>query len=338
MGTGLHGSNGIDPRVAVKIYELYALPKLIYGLDVADINKTQLRKLEEFHRGMLRSLQSLPSRTANEAVYLLAGSMPVEGYIHLRMLSLIGAISRSGNTTLAEVANRQCALKGIDSQSWFKKVEILLLMYGLPSTGTLLKDPVSKVRWKEQVKKAVTQSWSAKLRQDIPSLYMLNLTHTAVGHVHHCWSNVMPCVKDVRRAAILVKLLTGCYPTQEKLARWDSTGKVSPACVVCGTAVETTEHVLLWCPATHGARAKEMCSLAELVCQGTSRESWSRISSNDTYLMFLLLDSSHLIDAGLLSDDEPLIESLATSARRLCYSVHCSRAHLMEEMKKMQKK
>jgi hypothetical protein len=31
MNTGLHGSNGINPSVALRIYEAYVLPKLLWN-------------------------------------------------------------------------------------------------------------------------------------------------------------------------------------------------------------------------------------------------------------------------------------------------------------------
>jgi hypothetical protein len=39
MNTGLHGSNGINPSVALRIYEAYVLPKLLYGMVVLSLNQ-----------------------------------------------------------------------------------------------------------------------------------------------------------------------------------------------------------------------------------------------------------------------------------------------------------
>jgi hypothetical protein len=341
MGTGLHGANGVDPLTGVRIYELYALPKLLYGMDVAETNKTQLSSLEDLHRGILRALQSLPNRVANAAVYLLAGSMPVEGFIHTRKLSLIGAIARMDNSTLAEICLRQCSLKDVDSASWFKDTELLLLKYGLPTSRALFQDPVPKDKWKAQVRKAVSGFWTTSLLHDAQaktSLRWLNLQHVHVGVVHHCWWYVMPSVKDVRRAAVKVKMLTGTYPTQERLASWDSRGNVLPACPLCQSAVETLDHMLLWCPATHTSRCKELSTIAKAVQDRVGVCAWRIISSQDVYLMQLLLDSSHLVDAELLPVDSLLTELLELHSRRLCYTIHCRRAFLMEEILMKKKK
>jgi hypothetical protein len=166
MGTGLHGTNGLDPKTSIRIYQSYALPKLLYGLGVIKLNKTQLRMIEDFHRATLRALQSLPERTATQAVYLLSGVLPIEGLIHIRKLSLIGAIARLGNKVLSEVAVRQCGMKDMSSDSWFKDVELLLLRYGLPTTNVLLQDPVPKLRWKKLLKSAVHLHWTRRLSHE----------------------------------------------------------------------------------------------------------------------------------------------------------------------------
>jgi hypothetical protein len=49
MNTGLHGSNGINPSVALRIYEAYVLPKILYGMEVLSLNQKQLGILSKFH-------------------------------------------------------------------------------------------------------------------------------------------------------------------------------------------------------------------------------------------------------------------------------------------------
>jgi hypothetical protein len=337
MGTGLHGRNGVDPRTGICIYQAYALPKLLYGLDVNSITKTQLKSLEEFHLGMLRALQSLPERTATEAVYLLSGCLPVLGHVHMRKLSLVGAIARSEHTTLQTIAVRQCALKEVTSTSWFLETEMLLLKYELPTTRELLVNPVDKGKWKRQVKAAVLQHWSNKLRreasEDKSSLSHLNLQHTQIGSIHHIWRFLIPCMKDVRRAVLKAKFLTGSYATQERLSYF-SKGDLSSLCPVCQSAVEDVRHLLLWCPATHEARVEELAAINLAVCEQAGPEVWRAIANSGALLVQLILDSTTLMDQGLLPSGERLLETLEWHSRRLCYSVHCKRAHLLEMKKK----
>ena len=70
INTGVHGSNGLNPKVSYKIYQCYVLPRLLFGLEVLPLTVTQINILSKFHISNLRRFQSLPTRTATSAVYL----------------------------------------------------------------------------------------------------------------------------------------------------------------------------------------------------------------------------------------------------------------------------
>ena len=71
INTGVHGSNGLNPKVSYKIYQSYVVPRLLYGLEVLPLNNTQMNILSKFHLDNLKKFQSLPIRVATCAVYLL---------------------------------------------------------------------------------------------------------------------------------------------------------------------------------------------------------------------------------------------------------------------------
>ncbi|CAC5381559.1 unnamed protein product [Mytilus coruscus] len=91
MGSGCHGTNGLDPPTSYQIYKTYVIPRLIYGLEVLPLTRSDIEQLEKIHRKNLRPLQSLPERTANSAVLLLL-ALPIEAEIHKRALSLLLAL------------------------------------------------------------------------------------------------------------------------------------------------------------------------------------------------------------------------------------------------------
>ena len=78
MGSGMHGTNGIDPCTSYQIYTAYVLPRLLYGLELLPLKRKHVDQLEKFHRQSIRYMQSLPQRTSVSAVYLLIGALPVE--------------------------------------------------------------------------------------------------------------------------------------------------------------------------------------------------------------------------------------------------------------------
>ena len=60
------------------------MPRMIYGLEVIHLTKTQLDQLERYHLHKLRQSQALPQETASSAVYMLKGELPFEAEIHVR--------------------------------------------------------------------------------------------------------------------------------------------------------------------------------------------------------------------------------------------------------------
>ena len=77
MGTGLHGENGGNPRVSLSLWSTYVLPRLTYGLDVLTLSKSEVQKLNQFHKKFLKQVMHLQERTAYSAVYLLSGQLPL---------------------------------------------------------------------------------------------------------------------------------------------------------------------------------------------------------------------------------------------------------------------
>ena len=130
MNTGLHGSNGINPSVALRIYEAYVLPKLLYGMEVLSLNQKQLGILSKFHIDNLRKFQSLPIRTATAVIYLLIGAMPIEAEIHKRQISFLHNILNFNNDNIRALTDRQLIMNV--KQSFFCRASATLEMYNLP--------------------------------------------------------------------------------------------------------------------------------------------------------------------------------------------------------------
>ena len=100
MNTGLHGSNGLNPKTSYIIYRSYVLPRLLYGLEVLTLTKGQLEQLSKYHIQTLRNIQSLPQHTSTAAVLMLLGALPFEAELHKRRLSLVHSVIHSENQSL----------------------------------------------------------------------------------------------------------------------------------------------------------------------------------------------------------------------------------------------
>ena len=131
-GVGLHGNSGLDPGASVKLISTYVTPWLLYGLDSVKLAKKDIAALDAFYKQLLKRIQGLPDNTANEAVYLLLGAVPVEAIIHIKVLTLFGAISRlEGHHPLRQLALHQLAIKDEKSKSWFVYVAGIASKYDI---------------------------------------------------------------------------------------------------------------------------------------------------------------------------------------------------------------
>ena len=78
----------------------------VYGLEVTKLKTTEITKLENFQRKMLRQLQFLPDSPSlsNAAIYGLLGVKPVTASIDTASLLLLGEIAGSSGSLEYEIA------------------------------------------------------------------------------------------------------------------------------------------------------------------------------------------------------------------------------------------
>ena len=183
LGTGFHGTNRIDPITAYQIYKTYVLPRLLYGLEILPLTRTQINLLEGFHRNSIRYMQSLPQRTAVSAVYLLIGAYPVETEIHLRQLSLLYSLLFCHNGKIKEVVSRQISVNYDNTKSFFCNIRKILEIYELPKMHELQSNLPPKPKWKNLVNSTIKKYWTEKLKEETSgktTLKFMSCDHLAI--------------------------------------------------------------------------------------------------------------------------------------------------------------
>ena len=133
---GLHGCNGLNAKISYKIYQVYVVSRLLYGLEVLLLNKGQLEELEKFHIENLKNIPSLPTRIADSIVYILLGAFPLKAKIERRQLGLFYSVIKSVNSTLQQLWKRQFMLK--QNGSFFGYIARVIEKYHLPSVDEIL--------------------------------------------------------------------------------------------------------------------------------------------------------------------------------------------------------
>ncbi|VDI51816.1 Hypothetical predicted protein [Mytilus galloprovincialis] len=175
MGAGLHGLNGVNPHVSAHLIQIYVIPRLLYGLDVINISRNDMEKLEVYHRKLIKQIQHLPIRTANSASLLLLGRIPIIGEIHKKILKTFGNIIRNDESVEKDIAIRQLAMKSISSGSWFPKVAEIADQYNLPSPHDLIDNPPIKETWNKLVNQTISSHFILTLQQESENKSTLNI-------------------------------------------------------------------------------------------------------------------------------------------------------------------
>ena len=134
--SGVHGTNGLNPRTSYNIDQVYIIPRLLYGLATVHLLKKDLELLTNFHLNTIKRLQALPNRTATATVYLLFGATPIIAETHKRQLSLLFSIATCTNTSIRNVAWKQAALGS--EHIFFTKIVNILHIYKLPEFRTIM--------------------------------------------------------------------------------------------------------------------------------------------------------------------------------------------------------
>ncbi|CAG2247447.1 unnamed protein product [Mytilus edulis] len=325
MGAGLYGLNGINPKVSVHMIKCFVIPRLLYGLDIIRLTKTDIAKLSVYYIQLLKQIQHLPSRTANSAVLVLTGQLPIESEIHKKMLSLFRNIADNHGSVERSIAQRQLALKTRDSESWFIQIIKLTEMYELPSPIEVLDLVPEKHIWKKLVYNAVNDYWKNILILEARtkvSMKMLNVDNFKVGVVHNIWESSGSELLSVKRACVKAKIISGTYTLQADRAKFNG-NRTSSLCPLCFKQSEDLMHFLIKCNSLEGVRRKFIMLLRNLLNDKINALLVDDLFNFEDNLLQLIVDCTKF---QFLKQLWTTIERLSSS---LCFGLHQKRTSLL---------
>ena len=112
------------------IYSGHLANSYQYGLELILPISKGLSKFDLFFKQLLKRILSLPKNTPDPAVYILSGSIPMEGQIDLKALTFFNNIYRQDDSSLEkQVSYRQLLNKKECSASWLVAIRKILLKY-----------------------------------------------------------------------------------------------------------------------------------------------------------------------------------------------------------------
>ena len=310
-GAGMYGLNGVNISTIMQLITIYVLPRLTYGLECLTLSPKEVEPMEVYYRNLLRQVQHLPQSTANPAVYLLVGALPVEALIHKKVLCIFGAIMRRDDSLEYQVMERQLGMKSSSSHSWAIYVKKLLHQYNLPQPAELLYNMMGKCEWKKRVKQCVWDSWYKWLKEEAlnkSTLKYLNLEYCQPGIIHPVWAQDELDPLAHHRATVHVHLLVQRYPINTS----HTSKKKSSPCPCCQAEEETLEHFLLKCKQTAHIRSQYLPHIVRSLQN-------CNIPNTAGNLLQAVLDSS------VLSPSHDFIHAVTSVARSLCFHLHKKR-------------
>ena len=326
MGAGLYGVNGLPPLVSVNLYQTFVIPRMISGLETVTLKKSDMVKLEIYHKTTLKRLQGLPERTANEAVYLLSGVQPIEAILDMRYLSLFGAICRQQYSTIWNLAFLQVSTKDRKSKSWFINIQNLLYKYNLPDAVNLLDDPPQKQKWKDTVKKEVFSHWDLALKETASrksSLQHIYWSDQNKPKAHRLWLITSDKLNMSRKAVIKAKVLLHVYGIRKRV-EYKSNNTQCPLCATGET--EDEKHFISRCMDSDAITIRQNFKQMFLDVGYLDYPFKNIISNDDESFTQLVLDFQGCMQEDSIKLNYSQCEELEMMTIKYIFKLHCNRA------------
>ena len=184
----------------------------------------------------------------------------------------------------------------------------------------IAEQPQTKEIWKQTVRKAVHDHYLHIFKNEVlpqSSCRYLNLNTVSLYRPHHVWATVLPSSRDVTRALVKAKLLTGTYNLQAKRSKFKKND--SRFCPLCSESIETREHFIALCPTLHEIRTNYINQM-KIVAQTTL----PTVTFNSAFSTQNITQT--ILDPSSVTKDNSTIEQLESISRNMCYALHTARS------------
>ena len=252
LPAGLAKSHHGNPAAALRVHQLYAIPRFFLGLAALVLTESEVKLVDQQHHRMLERIQKLHERTPRCFVYLTAGTIPGRALLHQKQLSLFMMICHLPGNPINDHARAILTSAPKSCKSWFLQIRDLCLMYRLAHPLHLLEHPPTKKDFKSRVKKAITEHWEQILCQEavsLPSLKFFAAGACSLSTVHPVWLAAGSNSFENRKTEILVKMASGRMRTEYLSRHWSDNRHGYCQANTCHDTVGDLEHLLIHCPA-----------------------------------------------------------------------------------------
>ena len=344
LPAGLARGHRANPAAAVRVERLYGIPVLLSGLATLVLRTTEVGMLASHFKKHVQRLLKLHKLTSEPVVWFLAGCLPLQALLHLRILSLFGMITRlhGGKNVLADHARHILSTAKPSSKSWFLEVQKICLQYLLPHPIAFLDNPPTKYSFKRQVKSAVIDYWEQTLRGQAlflreGSLKYFNPCFMSLSNPHPIFTTCGSNPYEISRAVVQAQFLSGKARVESLTKYWDKSNNdgMCQLCKLDKPVPGTIEHILLagGCPALADARHAMLAHIqAYLVPRPYLFPIFESLwGKDDTTTMQFILDCSVIPSIIKLSQESenPILSDLFYLTRCYVYKIFVTRRRLL---------
>ena len=336
LPSGMAKGHRGNPAASLKLEGLYGCPVLLSGLSSLVLTNLELSAIHHHYKVDLQRLQRLHQATPECVVMFLAGSLPATALLHLRILGLLGMISRLGPSNILHQHGSHVLLNPNGdnvTNSWFANCRIVSQQYALPDPLLILQSPPKHLYWKKLTKSMVLDFWTAKFRgeaEHLDSLQFFNPSYMSLSSPHPLWTSAGSPF-EVRKAVVTARMLSGRYRTDSLMRHWSSSNP-SGLCRLpgCENQLGTLTHILLHCPALAAARANCISHWTAFLVPRPwllPIVSHHTLSGDQLHLQFLM-DPSVLpmvINSAIEKPDTDILNSSFYLSRTWNFTIHLSR-------------
>jgi hypothetical protein len=155
-----------NPYASLRVEAVYGLPVLLSGLASLVLSSKEEQMLDQQYKVYIQRLLRLHQATPAPAVFFMAGCLPFQAHLHLRIFSLFGQLCRlrGGNNILVARAKIIFSSANPSTKSWFWKLRQLCILYELPHPTEWLSAKPGKTQVKAMTRSAVLQVTLNKMR------------------------------------------------------------------------------------------------------------------------------------------------------------------------------
>ena len=315
----------------LRLEAIYGAPVLYSGVSSLLLNTAEISALKIHYKEFIQSLMKLYKRTPDCVVFLLAGSLPAVGQLHLAQFSLLTMLAQDSDNILTKHAITVLSSSS-PIRSWFTNLQEICTLYSLPTVLTLLTSKLTKEQMKALVKKKVLQFWENQLREDATGLDSLKYFQPAfysLAKPHPIFTSAGSSPYEVEKSKVQARMLSGRYRTERLRRHWIQNSKGFCTLPTCWRSSEDLEHILVHCPSHRAARTRVLALWRDYLA---SRPHLATIVDHYTstpgqHLVQFLVDPSVLPLVITLRQEqgEEALFSIFYLTRTYCYSIHQSR-------------